>query len=566
MARILPGDLNYSRLFLAGLIVTAVVFSDAWADDRPALQDAPVVWFADDDQPIPLPSFYEPGVIPYSLQSFVSRPFSRFFHPGRLVRKIDDGYPGRRAANVNSLDEVINSTWFTNRIGLNDLSCEDVAQGPGFAEGPDRSAPWTIIGAKTAGVTPGFRIKDALGDVWLLKFDPPTHPGMTIRAGVVSNLIFHALGYNVPSDRLVVFDGQDLVVGEGAMMKLPRLGEVPMTAANLDSVLQSTHSIFDGHYHALASKYLSGQPIGPFDDQGHRVDDPNDTIKHQDRRELRALKVFGSWVNHFDTKMLNSLDVYVGEPGQGHVKHYLIDFASTLGAFGAEPVKRFGYEYGVDLPPMLGRTLALGLHEDPWVALERPEGLAEIGYLDVKTFEPQKWKPDLPHSGIANLTAADGYWAAKALSAFTLEHIKTMVGEGYYQDPRASAYLVDTLRGRQEKIIQYWFTEVPALDFFQVKNGVVHFDDLGVSRGFFPAEGVLYRWRLAAVDEDRNSVQWSPWQESPVTVIPVHEASVDQGGFPFLAMECQVNRGDGWSSTTTAYLAVASSRIVAVER
>ncbi len=52
MARILQGDLNLFRLLLAGLVLTAVAIGDARAGDRLALQDAPVVWFADDDQPV----------------------------------------------------------------------------------------------------------------------------------------------------------------------------------------------------------------------------------------------------------------------------------------------------------------------------------------------------------------------------------------------------------------------------------------------------------------------------------------------------------------------------------
>jgi len=565
MARIRPGDLKALRLLMLAGFILISAGSPVLAGDRAPLKDAPVVWFADDNKPIAMPEYFEPGLVPYSIESFISRPFSRFFHPGRLIRAIDDGYAGGRAANVNSLDEVINSSWFTNRIGLRSLSCAEVVEGSGFVSGPDRSGPWTIIGAKTSGVTPGFRIKDPLGDVWLLKFDPPSHPGMTIRSGVVSNLIFHALGYNVPADRLVVFDLEDLAVGEGAVMKLPRVGEVPMTEANLDSVLQSTNSVFGGRYHAIASKYLSGKPLGPFNDQGRRKDDPNDTIKHQDRRELRALRVFGAWVNHFDTKMHNSLDMYVGQPGEGHVKHHLIDFASTLGAFGAEPVKRFGYEYGVDVPPMAGRFLALGFHEDAWVALERPEGLDEVGMFDVETFEPEKWKPDLPHSGMANLTAADGYWAAKVMSAFTVDHIRAMVDEAQYQNPKAADYLVSVLLGRQEKIISYWFTEVPPLDFFQVDGHRVHYSDLGVVRGFLPADGVAYRYRLAAVNAQRQSRQWGLWSESSRSEILLDGAPDTDAEFPFLAMECQVNRGSGWSASTIAYLA-GSGKIVAVDR
>ncbi len=567
MARILPGDLKFLRpLLLAGISCLLGTSTPALAGERPPLKDAPVVWFADDAQPVALPAFYEPGLVPYSVESFVSRPFSRFFHPGRLVRKIGSGYPARQAPNVNSLDEVINSTWFNNRIGLRDMSCEEIARGSGFAQGPDRSAAWTIIGAKTAGVTPGFRIRDALGDVWLLKFDPPSHPGMTIRAGVVSNLIFHAIGFNVPADRLVVFDRDDLVVGEGAVMKLPRIGSVPMTAANLDSILQSTNSIFDGRYHALASKYLSGIPLGPFNDQGKRRDDPNDTIKHQDRRELRAVRVFASWVNHFDTKMHNTLDMYVGEPGEGYVKHHLIDFASTLGTFGSEPVKRFGYEYGIDLPPMLGRYLALGFHEDAWVGLAHPEGLDEVGMFDADIFEPEKWKPDLPNSSMANLTAADGYWAAKILSAFTEQQIRTIVNQGQYQNPKAVDFLVETLRLRQEKIVRYWFTEVPPLDFFNVAGNQVVYSDLGVSRGFFPEDDVLYRYRLAAVNGRRESIEWGTWVESAKTGFSLDGAPDGDADHPFLAMECQVRRGQQWSASTTAYMALKSRNIVAIDR
>ncbi len=563
--------INFRPLVLAGLIIIMMMMmvmgvGSLRAADRAPLRDAPVVWYADDDQPIPVPAYYEPGLVPYSLESFVSRPFSRFFHPGRLARKIGSGYAGRRAPNVNSLDEVINSTWFTNRIGLYPMDVADVANGPGQVEGPDRSRKWTIIGAKTSGITPGFRIRDARGDVWLLKFDPPSHPGMTIRSGVVTNLIFHAIGFNVPVDRVVVFDLKDLEVGEGAVMKLPRVGEVPMTPANLDSVLKSTNSIFDGHYHALASKYLSGKPLGPFNDQDLRKDDPNDTIKHQDRRELRGMKVFGAWVNHFDTKMHNSLDMYVGAPGQGYVKHHLIDFASTLGAFGADPVKRFGYEFGIDLPSMLGRFLTVGCREDTWVYLERPEGLPEVGLLDVETFEPDKWKPDIPHSGMAELTAADGYWAAKILSAFSVDQIRAMVLQGNYQDPKAVDYLVQTLRGRQEKIVRYWFAEVPPLDFFQPSGKTVRFTDLGVAGGFMDGGGVQYRYRLAAVNENRETEDWSEWTESLVTEISLKAAPPTDPNHAFLAMECQVNRGQGWSSSTTAYLAPASGRLVAVDR
>ena len=229
------------------------------------------------------------------------------------------------------------------------------------------------------------------------------------------------------------------------MMRLPRVGEVPMTEANLDSVLAATRSVFGGEYHALASRYLDGTPIGPFDDQGMRKDDPNDTVRHQDRRELRALKVFAAWVNHFDTKMHNSLDMYVGEPGQGYVRHYLIDFASTLGAFGDKLVKRFGYEYGFDTFPILGRTVTLGFVEDTWVALERPPGLDEIGLFDSDTFDTRRLE-----SGSAPQRHGESHQARRLLGRprccrrSRMMTCALIVDQGHYQNPDAAEFLVET--------------------------------------------------------------------------------------------------------------------------
>jgi len=65
-----------------------------------------------------------------------------------------------RAKNVNSIDEVPDSSWFTNRAGLRRLTAEDVANGPDTDDGP---APgrWTITSSKSDGVTPGFTVKDS---------------------------------------------------------------------------------------------------------------------------------------------------------------------------------------------------------------------------------------------------------------------------------------------------------------------------------------------------------------------------------------------------------------------
>ena len=87
----------------------------------------------------------------------------------------------------------------------------------------------------------------------------------------------------------------------------------------------------DGTYRAVAARQLSGRVIGPFKYFGTRNDDPNDIVPHEDRRELRALKVFGAWTNLTDMKAGNTLDTVVTENGRGVVRHYLQDVGSTFG-------------------------------------------------------------------------------------------------------------------------------------------------------------------------------------------------------------------------------------------
>src|SRR4051812_21480209 len=77
-----------------------------------------------------------------------------------------------RAGDVNTVDEVPDSSWFTNRIGARPLTDAQLARGPNLGSGP---APerWVILREKTAGVHPGFTARDADGENWFLSFDDP---------------------------------------------------------------------------------------------------------------------------------------------------------------------------------------------------------------------------------------------------------------------------------------------------------------------------------------------------------------------------------------------------------
>ena len=58
----------------------------------------------------------------------------------------------QRALGVNALDEVPDSTWFTNRIGVRDMSPEELAAAPGGVGSPEPHKPWTIVSTKVGGM------------------------------------------------------------------------------------------------------------------------------------------------------------------------------------------------------------------------------------------------------------------------------------------------------------------------------------------------------------------------------------------------------------------------------
>ena len=96
---------------------------------------------------------------------------------------------------------------------------------------------------------------------------------------------------------------------------------------------------------------MSGVPVGPFHFHGRRKDDPNDRVEHDDRRELRGLRVLSSWLGDTDRRMANTLDMYVtDENDKSYIKHYLIDMGSTLGSnWGRPHPPEYGNEYALDL-------------------------------------------------------------------------------------------------------------------------------------------------------------------------------------------------------------------------
>ena len=358
-----------------------------------------------------------------------------------------------RAGNVNTVDEVPDSSWFTNRAGRRPLTPEDVATGPNTTTGP-AAGPWTITSSKSDGVTPGFTVKDAKGQRWFLKFDPRGYRGMATGTEVAVTKVMWAIGYNVPENHIAHLRRDQLVLGADAKFT-PVGGKArAMRRDDIDTLLERADRDADGSYRVVASKSLEGKPIGRVRFFDTRPDDPNDVVAHEDRRELRGYGVFAAWLNHVDAKAINSLDMLVTENGRSFVRHNLIDFGSSLGSAGVAPADYWeGFEYLLQ-PASVGKQMAgLGFALPKWRTMPFYEARS-IGRLpkDNTGFNPELWKPRVPNQAFLHARADDKFWAARKLMALTTDLLRAAVRSGEFGDPASEEFLVRALAERRDAI------------------------------------------------------------------------------------------------------------------
>lgn len=396
------------------------------------------------------------------------------------------------AVNADVFGNVPNSSWFTNRHGLTRMSREDIARGPNTIDGPDMSGPWIVTRAKTEGVTPGFFIKDAKGETFVIKFDPTLHPELATGAEMVATKFFHALGYYVPENYLVTFHPSILKIKDGLEYKDAQGKRHAFTPELLEQVLTRVSLRQDGTIRAIASRLLPGKPVGPFSYKGRRKDDPNDLIPHEHRRELRGLKIFAQLFNHFDTKDHNTLDVLVDEDGRRFIRHYLIDFGSTLGSDGDEPKAPYkGYAYVLDLEQAMVSLFTLGLRRWSWEYADLQGIPSAIGYFEADLFDPPGWKPLHGNPAFDNMTYADAAWACNILADFTKDDILACVEAAEYSDPEATRYLAEALWTRRAKILKYYSGKVSLLGNFAITDDgstiSLTFDDAATAESGSPA-------------------------------------------------------------------------------
>jgi hypothetical protein len=484
----------------------------------PQVRYAPARWVQDNDRtPIKQPPSRQEYSVADAVQNQMFYQLERLVDaPLRVERGLHAlGFPSlEEAHNTNNFDEVADSTWFTNRVGRRTMTPGEV-RNFGHGKGPNPRGPWTIIKAKHSGISPGFFIEDGEGAKYLLKFDPVDNPELSSGAEVISTRILYAVGYNVPETYIVTFSPSILRISE----KLSGKNESDRDFLNekrLEEIFRRLSPGSDGRYRTLASRFIEGKILGPRPLRGKRRGDANDRIPHEHRRELRGYRWFSALIANSDTREANSLDTFIrtGPGEKGYVKHYMLDFSSTLGSRGTRPRSKTHLDdYYFNYGEVSASAATLGGYRPKWEQIEDPE-IESVGLFESKSFKPQHWRPNYPIPPFQNATDRDGFWAAKIMARLTGEQIAGIVKEARYSDPRAESHVTRTLIERRNKIRDHWFSVMNPLDNFQLTqetDGVrVSFDDLAVQSGMRPAGSALYRFRLI---HETTGQELLPWTE-----------------------------------------------------
>ena len=398
----------------------------------------------------PMPEEYETATIWSGVDEIFFRPLTKVF-------SFD---ASKRALNVHAMDEVPDSSWFTNRMSGKGMTPEEVQMGS-CQDMLSSEGPFEVLGGKPDGFNPGFLVLAPNGKRYFFKFDyTESQPERASLADVVGSRIYHAAGFYAPCNQIIYFARSALKLSPKATKKDAKGENIPMTDADVQEAFKLAKLDPDGRVRASASLFLEGKPLGPWQYAGTRSDDLNDVIPHEHRRELRAGFVIASWVNHFDTRDQNTLAMWIPTAGgKGYVRHNIIDFGDSFGNLANLPniSNRLGYSYYLDFEHVFEDWLTFGFWVRPWDEGKFGKAGPVLGYYNVWNFEADEWQPGYPNPAFAKMREDDAAWMARIIAEFTPAHIQAAVRAGNIQNTVVRSELARILRGRQMKILRRWF-------------------------------------------------------------------------------------------------------------
>jgi hypothetical protein len=463
------------------------------------------------------------------------------------------------AGAMNTLGEPLDSAWFTNRHGLRHrMTREELQRGP---TGEPPVPPFIVVGGKSEGITPGFRMEDAKGREFFVKVDPRSNPEMATAADVIVSRFLYAIGYNVPENYIVRTRLSDMKVSPKAQISTGNGRPRKMTWSDFQQIEKAIPHYSDGSFRIMASLKVEGESVGAFHYEGTRGDDPNDLVPHENRRDLRGLYVFFAWLNNTDARAGNTYDTIVKENGSSYIKHYLIDFGSSLGSDGDSPKDaRIGHEFMIANPhDALRSIVTLGFAPRRWERVNYLD-LPSVGRFSSEAFYPDQWASDYPNQAFLSRQPQDDFWAAERVMSFSTDDIHAIVETAQFTDPAATEYLTSTLVERRDMIGRAFFAKVLPIDNFRVENNELQFDDLAFQHELSPAQQYEVRW----FEFDNMTGQQTRIEPTPSAQLPPEIKKAAPGSYYSALIE---SPGDRRKSVTVTLLKTPTGyRIVGCSR
>ncbi len=446
------------RTLLPSLIVLIAVSACGYRPVRFA--DAPVATRARDDLPVarPAPIAIDPRM--QLAEVYMRRP---------VLDALDaSAFP--EAGDVNALDEVVASSWFTpDSDRLRTLG------------GYSRKEPVPPLSVVATGADGAPReVRDARGSLFVIRIDRPDRPEMTTASEAIASRLLWSFGYSTPEAHVIELRRRDV---QGAPRAAAWFGAS-------DSV------------RACAIRLPDGVDLGPTPSAMMRDDDPNDRVPHRDRRTLRALAVVGAWLDMPQVGTRITRDYYVGSRGCGHVRHLLVGLDGALGA-SRVPAPRRADELRADAGPRpVANLYTLGFAPDPPVTHAQREhpGLGAIDDM----VDPKRWSPSLPYEPVDRILPADGYWAARRLLEMSDAALADAVAGGELSDPRAARTLLSILKARRESVARMWFGTVTPLRATDSNPGGLVLHNDAARHGFEDAS--TWEYTVEYLDHDGAEV------------------------------------------------------------
>jgi len=388
----------------------------------------------------------------------------------------------RESVNVNSVDEVPDSAWFQNRIGIRPVEADEIEMAgcsPAQLLEPEvaEDGSWLIDKGRGNGSTPGFRIRVPGKGKYYVKLERAAdEPERQSAASVIAASVFHIVGYNAPCEQVLYVRPSIFRLQPGLTYGTYFTNPKPYDqAAFAEDLALATKR--DGLIRISASAWIAGHILGPWRYVGTRDDDPNDVVPHEDRRELRGMRVLAAWLGRQDAREANTLDTWIAEPNRpadgspGRIIHYQLDVGETLGAkWGWDIDRRMGKAYMIDWSTTATDLVTFGVVRRPWDTSRITPGHELFGYFNVRDFDPESWKSEYPNPAFSRMTERDAAWMTRILARFTPEHIATLARMGNFTDPEQTEYLATVLQGRLDKILARYLTRLSPIDNLRVED------------------------------------------------------------------------------------------------